>query len=312
MKNKVMYDSVVVGAGPAGITSAIYLARSGAKVALIERGLYGGQLNDTDSIENYTAFENISGMALSEKMEKQSRSVDGIEHIYGDVRNVEKDEDGIFSIEMRNGTIHSKTVVISTGVSHKKIGIENEDKLLGKGISYCATCDGAFFKDKDVTVIGGGDSAFESAIYLSKIAKTVTIIHRRDNFRAEKILQDRAKEIDNIEYIYSADTKYFGHDDNGMLSYIVYRDKKTYEDKKHITDGVFVNVGVVANTEAFNSTKILREKGFIYTDRNMETSVDGIFAVGDVRCESIRQIVTATGDGAIASESVNKYLNNIK
>ena len=309
LKIKKTYDSAVIGAGPAGITTSIYLARSGFDVAIIERGIYGGQLNDTDSIENYTAFESVSGMELAQKMESHSRSVDGIEHVYGDVNTVEKKDD-VFKVDLGDECIYAKSLVIATGVSHKKLEVEGEEGLIGKGISYCATCDGAFFRGKNVTVIGGGDSAMESAIYMSKIANEVTLIHRRDEFRAEQILQDRAKEISNIKYIYNAKITSISEDD-GLVSGVCYNDKKTFEKLIHPTDGIFINVGVVPNTSAFGDLGILRESGFIYTDKSMKTSVDGIFAVGDVRYDSIRQIVTATGDGAIASESVNNYLNNI-
>ena len=309
LKIKKTYDSAVIGAGPAGITTSIYLARSGFDVAIIERGIYGGQLNDTDSIENYTAFESVSGMELAQKMESHSRSVDGIEHVYGDVNAVEKKDD-IFKVDLGGEYIYAKSLVIATGVGHKKLDVEGEEGLVGKGISYCATCDGAFFRGKNVAVIGGGDSAMESAIYMSKIANEVTLIHRRDKFRAEQILQDRAKEISNIKYIYNAKITSIS-EDNGSVAGVCYNDKKTFEKLIHPTDGIFINVGVVPNTSAFGDLGILREGGFIYTDKSMKTSVDGIFAVGDVRFDSIRQVVTATGDGAIASESVNNYLNNI-
>ena len=309
LKIKKTYDSAVIGAGPAGITTSIYLARSGFDVAIIERGIYGGQLNDTDSIENYTAFESVSGMELAQKMESHSRSVDGIEHVYGDVNSVEKKDD-IFKVDLGGEHIYAKSLVIATGVGHKKLDVEGEEGLVGKGISYCATCDGAFFRGKNVTVIGGGDSAMESAIYMSKIANEVTLIHRRDEFRAEQILQDRAKETSNIKYIYNAKITSIS-EDNGSVDGVCYNDKKTFEKLTHPTDGIFINVGVVPNTSAFGDLGILRESGFIYTDKSMKTSVDGIFAVGDVRFDSIRQVVTATGDGAIASESVNNYLNNI-
>lgn len=305
-----IYDSIIIGAGPAGITTAIYLARAGAKVALVERGIYGGQLNDTDLIENYTAFEEITGMELAKKMERHSKSMEGIEHIYGDVKSVGRDKKGQFILDLGREKIHGKTLVIATGVSHKKLGAGKEDELLGRGISYCATCDGAFFKGRDVSVVGGGDSAMESAIYLSKIANTVTVIHRRDKFRAEKILQDRAKEADNIHYIYDADTIAFD-DERGLVSGVLYKDKNTFEKKNHQTNGVFINVGVVPNTEVFKDLGILREGGFVYTDKSMKTSIDGVYAVGDVRYDSVRQVVTATGDGAVASESINNYLSNI-
>lgn len=309
MKIKKTYDSAVIGAGPAGITTSIYLARSGFDVAIIERGLYGGQLNDTDSIENYTAFESVSGMELAQKMESHSRSVDGIEHVYGDVNAVEKKDD-IFKVDLGGEYIYAKSLIIATGVGHKKLEVEGEEGLVGKGISYCATCDGAFFRGKNVTVVGGGDSAMESAIYMSKIANEVTLIHRRDEFRAEQILQDRAKETSNIKYIYNAKITSIS-EDNGLVTGVCYNDKKTFEKLIHPTDGIFINVGVVPNTSAFGDLGILRESGFIYTDKGMNTSVEGVFAVGDVRYDSVRQITSAVGDGAIASESVNNYLNNI-
>lgn len=309
MKNKKVYDSIIVGAGPAGITTSIYLARSGLDVAIVEKGLYGGQLNDTDSIENYTAFEDISGMELAQKMEAHSRSVEGIEHIYGDVKNVEKKDNG-FKVSLGKDKIYAKSVVIATGVSHKKLKVNGESELVGKGISYCATCDGAFFKDKNVTVIGGGDSAMESAIYMSKIANEVTLIHRRDTFRAEKILQDRASECDNIKYIYNAGVSEIVSKD-GFVSGVKYSDKKTFDSHVHPTDGIFVNIGVVPNSDAFGELGVLREGGFIYTDKEMKTSVDGVYAVGDIRYGSVRQITSAVGDGAVVSESINKYLNEL-
>lgn len=309
LKNKKVYDSVIVGAGPAGITTSIYLARSGLDVAIVEKGLYGGQLNDTDSVENYTAFEDISGMELAQKMEAHSRSVEGIEHIYGDVKNVEK-KDSEFKVSLGKDKIYAKSLVIATGVSHKKLKVDGESELLGKGVSYCATCDGAFFKNKDVTIIGGGDSAMESAIYMSKIANEVTIIHRRDTFRAEKILQDRASECDNIKYIYNADVSEIVGD-GGSVSGVKYNDKKTFDSSIHPTDGIFVNIGVVPNSDVFGDLGILRESGFIYTDKEMKTSVDGVYAVGDVRYDSVRQITSAVGDGAVVSESINKYLNEL-
>lgn len=301
-----IYDTIIIGGGPAGITTAVYQSRSGNSVAIIEKGIYGGQLLNTDLVENYGGIPTITGAELAQQFDTQARGLDNVDHIFGNIEKAYK-EDDLVVVETRKKKYIGKTLVIATGVNHKKLGLDGEATYEGRGVSYCATCDGAFFKDKEVTVIGGGDSALESAIYLSNIAKKVTIIHRRDKFRAEQILVDRADRIENIEYIMDADVNAI-NGDGSKVTEVTYKDKNMYEEFSVPSEGVFINIGVVPNTEAFGDLDILRESGYVYTDKNMATSVKGVFAVGDVRYDSIRQIVTAVGDGAVASDSINKYL----
>lgn len=301
-----IYDVIIIGGGPGGLTAAVYQSRSGNSVAIIEKGLYGGQLLNTDLVENYGGITSISGVELAMQFDEQARTLDNVEHIFDDVKTASKEED-YFVVESMDNKYLSKSIIIATGVTHKKMGLEGESLYEGSGVSYCSTCDGAFYKGKDVTVIGGGDSALESAIYLSKIASSVTIMHRRDEFRAEQILQDRANEIENIKYIMNSEvTAIWGDDDT--VTDIEYKDKTSLKKELHSTEGVFVNIGVIPNTDPFGDLGILRESGYIYTTETVKTSVEGVFAVGDIRYNSIRQIVTATGDGAIASDQVNKYL----
>lgn len=299
-----IYDVVVIGSGASGMTASIYASRSGLSVALIEKGLYGGVLNKTETVENYTGMTTVRGEELAEKMEEHVRSQENIEHIYGDVLELHKNDD-IFEISLKKQTILGKSVVIATGVKHKKMNIEGENVYEGTGISNCAMCDGMFFKGKEVVVVGGGDSAVESAEYLSNIVEKVTLIHRRDELRADKISQDRLFSKDNVEFIWNADVKMFGGNDK-ELSHIVYVENDT--GKVLAVDGAFVNIGIVPNTEVFSKLGILDSEGFIITNSKMETKIDGLFAVGDVRRDSIRQVVSATGDGAIASQSVLEYL----
>lgn len=313
IKIETLYDVAIIGAGPAGITTAIYTSRAGLKVALIEKGLYGGQLHNTDEVENYTGFESIKGFELAEKMEEHAQSLDNVDHIYADVQVVKKDDD-IFRIHLGTDVIESKTVVGATGVKHRKLNVVGEEDYEGRGVSYCAVCDGAFFKGKHVAVVGGGDSAVESALYLSNIVDKVTLIHRRDELRAEEILQKRLFEKDNIDFIWNANIEeIFGNDTEGVkaVSYIDKRD--VYKVKSIDIDGVFVNVGVIPVTHMFKHMGLMTvdSEGFLVTVGEMRTVTKGLYAVGDVRRDSIRQVVTATGDGAIASESLNSYLNNI-
>lgn len=301
-----IYDVIIVGGGPGGLTAAVYQSRSGNSVAIIEKGMYGGQLLNTDLVENYGGITTISGTELAMQFDEQARSLDNVDHIFGNIKTAYK-EDDLFVVETRKKKYIGKTLIIATGVTHKKMGLDGEKIYEGNGISYCATCDGAFYRGKNVTVIGGGDSALESAIYLSKIASSVTIMHRRDEFRAEQILQDRANEIENIKYIMNSEvTSIWGDDDT--VTDIGYKDKTGLKNELHSTEGVFVNIGVIPNADPFGDLGILRESGYIYTTETVKTSVEGVFAVGDIRYNSIRQIVTATGDGAIASDQVNKYL----
>lgn len=289
------------------MTTAIYASRAGLKVALIERGLYGGQLHNTDVVENYTGFTSISSIELSERMQEHVMAQDTIDTLYANIKKVHK-VDGIFELVTRKGTIKSKTVVIATGVKHKKLGVPGEKEFDGRGVSYCSVCDGSFFKGKHVAVIGGGDSAVESAIYLANIVDRVTIVHRRDTLRAEKVLQDRLFKLPNVKVIWDATVKEITGD--GKVSSINLEHGYGGETTELPVEGVFVNVGMIPVTEPFSSLGIfiLDEEGFVITDSRMATIQDGVYAIGDVRSDSIRQVVNATGDGAMASESIINYL----
>lgn len=304
-----IYDVIIVGAGPAGISASIYASRSGLRVALIEKGLYGGTLHDTLEVENYVSYDSISGEELAEKMEKHVEKQENIDHIYGNVGKLSKIGD-VFEVNIEDTVVLGKSVVIATGVKYKKMNIELEDWYQGKGISNCAVCDMGFFKDDHVAVIGGGDSAVESALYASNIAKKVTLIHRRNKLRADEISQLKLFSLENVEIIWDAETVGF----LGELDYLTglkYIDKQSGDVKEINVDGAFVNIGVVPVTEPFSDWKILDDEGYVLTNSRMETSVDGLYAIGDVRSESIRQIVNATADGAMVSESVNKYLSRV-
>lgn len=309
MSDKI-YDVAIIGAGASGITAAIYCARAGLSVALIEKGLYGGQINDTTEVENYTAFESISGLELAENMEKHVKSLDGIDHIYGDAKNISRVVyHGIaeFNIELQKDTIKSKTAVIASGVKHKKLDITGEDILSGSGVSYCATCDGSFFKGQHVAVVGGGDSAVESALYLSNIVERVTVIHRRDELRAEQILQDRLFDKNNVEVIWNAEVEEIKGDKT--MDGLIFKDKNTGDRVFLDAAGAFINIGVEPNTELLKTNYLTDSEGFIYTNPMMQTKMAGLYAVGDVRWGSIRQIASSVGDGAVCVESIIKYLN---
>ncbi len=221
------YDVVIIGAGPGGLTAALYASRANLSVMILDRGIYGGQMNNTAAIENYPGFESILGPDLSERMYKSSTQF-GADFGYGAVQSVE-DKGNVKIIHTDDGDYEAKALIIATGSQYKKIGVPGENELSGRGVSYCAVCDGAFFKDQDVAVIGGGDSAVEEGIYLTQLAKSVTIIHRRDQLRAQKILQDRAFKNDKIKFVWNADVKEITSDDD-KVSGVKYVDKKTGEE----------------------------------------------------------------------------------
>ena len=317
-----IYDTIIIGAGPAGMNASIYLSRAGKKVLLIERSLYGGQLLDTKDIENYLGFGEISGEQLAENMEKHVKNQENITHKYGNVTEIDK-KDGNFVVKARKKEFLGKTVIIATGVKHKKLNIAGEDEYSGKGVSYCAVCDGSFFKGKHVVVVGGGDSAFEEGSYLAEIASRVTLVYYKDNsqIKAQKLLQDRFRAKNNTSVQTGlASEEIIGENDKVTGVSLV---DSFMNDKKYIeADGVFVYVGVEPNTEFLKNNKnllkdgyILDEEGFIKTgmhDTSTMTIDNGLFAVGDVVSGSIRQIATAVGDGALASADVLEYLNKNK
>lgn len=302
------YDVVVIGAGPGGLTSALYASRANLSVMILDRGIYGGQMNNTAAIENYPGFDSILGPDLSEKM-YQSSTQFGADFGYGAVESVE-DKGNVKIIHTDDGDYETKVVIIATGSQYKKIGVPGEDELSGRGVSYCAVCDGAFFKGQDVAVIGGGDSAVEEGIYLTQLAKSVTIIHRRDQLRAQKILQDRAFKNDKIKFVWNADVKEIVSEDDKVAG-VRYIDKETGEEHVVPAKGAFIYVGIDPMTTPFKSLGILDEAGWINTNEHMETKVPGILAVGDVRKKDLRQIATAVGEGGIAGQQAFSYIQEL-
>ena len=303
-----MYDVIIIGAGPGGMTSALYASRSGLSVLVIERGAPGGQLMNTDEVENYPGFNLISGPDLALKMYENSSNF-GAEHVYGNVVNIEN-HGSTKKVICDDETYEGKTVIIASGSEHRKIGIPGEEEYAGRGVSYCAVCDGAFFRDRHLVVIGGGDSAIEEGMYLTQFASKVTIIHRRDQLRAQKILQERAFKNEKIEFMWNKVPIEINGNDMSVQS-IKLEDTKTGEIEDFLADGVFIYIGLDPLTEFVKDLGITNEQGWIKTDAHMSTSIPGIYAIGDVRDTVLRQIATAVGDGSIAGQEVYNYLSSL-
>ncbi|WP_283601370.1 thioredoxin-disulfide reductase [Ligilactobacillus aviarius] len=304
------YDVIVIGAGPGGMTAALYASRANLKVAMLDRGVYGGQMNNTAEVENYTGFKSILGPDLAEQMYQSSIQF-GADFVYGNVEKVTVDEDGIKHVKTDSGELEAPAIVIATGSQYRKLGIPGEDEYSGKGVSYCAVCDGAFYRGKNVTTVGGGDSAVEESEYLAKLVNNVNIVHRRDQLRAQKILQDRAFANDKIGFTWNTIvTEIVG--DGKKVTGVKTHNKETNEDRLVPTDGVFIYIGNVPMTEPFKDLGITDEQGWVITDDEMKTSVPGVFAVGDVRDKKLRQITTAVGDGGIAGQGVFSYIESLK
>ena len=300
-----MYDTIIIGAGPAGMTAALYAARSNLKVALLERGIPGGQMNNTADIENYPGYANISGPELAEKMFEPLENL-GVEHLFGLVEKIE-DRGNFKEIITEDERFEAKTVIIASGANHRHLGVPGEEDYNSRGVSYCAVCDGAFFRDEDLLVVGGGDSAVEEAIFLTRFAKSVTIVHRRDELRAQKVLQDRAFANEKIRFVWDSVVESI-HGDERKVTGVTFKNVKTGELSQAEFGGIFIYVGLDPVSEFAADLGITDEAGWILTDHQMKTSVAGIYAVGDVRQKDLRQITTAVGDGAIASQEVYKYL----
>lgn len=303
------YDVIVVGAGPGGMTAALYASRANLSVLMLDRGIYGGQMNNTADIENYPGFKSILGPDLSKEMYESSTQF-GAEFTYGSVQKVEnKGATKIVTTDM--DTYETKALVVATGSEYKKLGVPGEEDFSGRGVSYCAVCDGAFFKNKHVVVVGGGDSAIEEGIYLTQLADKVTVIHRRDQLRAQKIIQDRAFANDKMEFIWNSNVEEI-QGDEAKVNGVKIKNNQTGEESFVDASGVFIYVGVVPMTSQFSNLGILNDQGWIETNDQMETNVPGIFAIGDVRDKKLRQITTAVGDGGIAGQGVFSYVESLK
>ncbi len=299
-----IYDMLIIGGGPAGYTAALYAARAGLSTAVIERMSIGGQMALTDVIDNYPGFEEgIDGFTLGMKMQ-QSAERFGAVTIYADVTAVGL-SDNVKKIETTNGTYHSKTVVIASGANPRELGIDGEQLLIGKGVHYCAHCDGRFYKDKTVVVVGGGNSAASDALYLSRIAKKVILVHRRDSLRATKIYHEPLLRASNVEFKWDSVVSDFVV--NGKVNGILLKNLKTDEMSEISCDGVFISIGRKPATE-FLSGIDLDGNGYVIADESTKTKLPGVFAVGDVRTKALRQVVTAVSDGAVAVHYAEEYL----
>lgn len=308
MSEEKIYDVIIIGAGPAGMTAAVYTSRANLSTLMIERGVPGGQMANTEEVENYPGFDHILGPELSTKMFDHAKKF-GAEYAYGDVKEV-VDGKEYKTVKAGSKEYKGRSIIISSGAEYKKLGIPGEKELGGRGVSYCAVCDGAFFKERELVVIGGGDSAVEEGVYLTRFASKVTIVHRRDQLRAQKILQQRAFDNEKIDFIWNHTVKEINEKD-GKVGSVTLVSTENGEEKDFKADGVFVYIGMLPLSKPFNGLGITNEMGYIETNDNMETRVPGIFAAGDIREKSLRQIVTATGDGSIAAQAAQHYVEEL-
>jgi len=309
-KEEKIFDAIIIGGGPAGLTAGIYLSRARMNTLLIEKVMPGGQAVLTEIIENYPGFPHgITGPELMQKMEEQAVRF-GLKIEYGEIEEVKIKEDKVKIVRINNQDHRTLTIILASGAEASKLEVPGEEKLKGRGVSYCATCDAPFFKDQKVVVIGGGDTAIEEALYLTKFAQEVTIIHRRDRLRATKILQERVFSNKKINFAWdSVVIKILGKE---KVEGVLIQNKKTEEEKKIPCQGVFVFVGNIPNSKFLKELVKLDQKGYILTDDNMMTSQEGIYACGDVRKKLLRQVVTACGEGATAAFAAQKYIEELK
>jgi len=304
-----MYKVIIIGSGPAGLTSAIYSARANLKPLVFEGVQPGGQLTITTDVENYPGFpDGIMGPELMDKFRQQAQAF-GAETLFENVDRVDLSSRP-FKVYVGDKEYVSESIIISTGASAKLLGLESEKKLMGFGVSACATCDGFFFKDKEILVVGGGDSAMEEATYLTKFASSVTIVHRRDEFRASKIMQERALANSKISVMWNSEIiEMYGDPNDGGLKSVDIRNLLSGDVHKHNTDGVFMAIGHKPNSDIFQDQLDLNESGYIITEGDStKTSIDGVFAAGDIQDFTYRQAVTAAGSGCMAAIEVERFL----
>ena len=308
MSEEKIYDVIIIGAGPAGMTAAVYASRANLATLMLERGIPGGQMANTEEVENYPGYETILGPDLSTKMFEHAKKF-GAEYAYGEVKEI-IDGKEYKTIDAGSKQYKTRSIIIATGAEYKKIGVPGEKELSGRGVSYCAVCDGAFFKNKELVVIGGCDSAVEEGVYLTRFASKVTIVHRRDELRAQKILQQRAFENEKVDFIWNTTLKTINEKD-GKVGSVTLISTVDGSEREYPADGVFIYIGMLPLTKPFQSIGITNEAGYIETNDRMETKIPGIFAAGDVREKNLRQIVTATGDGSIAAQAAQHYVEEL-
>jgi thioredoxin reductase (NADPH) len=300
-----LYDIIIIGGGPAGLTAGLYGARSRAKTLIIEKGKWGGQAATTEELENYPgSVEQPTGPEITSRMKKQAEEF-GVETRVETVTKLELGEK-IKKVVTDNAQYRAKTLIIATGAKPRLLGCPGELELRGKGVSYCATCDADFFTDLRVVVVGGGDSAIQEALYLTKFAEKVTVIHRRDELRAAKSIQEKAFANDKIDFIWNSVVSEIKGD--GIVEKVIVKNVKTDELSEVETDGVFMFVGYDPVSELVKGLVDMDARGYIITDEDMNTSIEGVFAAGDIRKKSLRQVVTAASDGAIAAARAEHYI----
>lgn len=306
MMEKKMYDLLIIGSGPGGLGAAIYAKRAGMDVAVIDRSpVSGGQVLTTYEVDNYLGLPGISGSDISDRFREHADKL-GVPFLTADMQGIENGSDSK-KILTDEGVFEARAVVLATGASHSALGVPGEAELAGMGVSYCATCDGAFFRKRTVAVVGGGDVAVEDAIFLAGICQKVYLIHRRDTLRAASSLQKRLLSLENVEVFWNSEVKEICGED--MVEAIQIYNRKTDTEHRVDVKGVFIAVGNVPNTQLFKGIVEMDENGYIVADETCETSEKGIFAVGDIRKKPMRQIITAVADGANAINSVQNYFN---
>jgi thioredoxin reductase (NADPH) len=300
-----IFEVIIVGGGPAGLTAGLYSSRAGLTSILIEKGIFGGQITYAEHVENFTGFpEGISGQELGEKMHEQARK-HGLKTLTAEVTGLEM-QGAMKLVKTTEGDYTGRTVIMAGGAVRRKLGVEGETRLTGRGVSYCAVCDSAFFRDQRVVVVGGGDTAITEALHLAKFASNITIIHRRDQLRAGHVLQEKLRSEPKIDFLW--DTTVTAIEGADMVERIKLLNVKTGQSAEMEVSGVFVSVGTNPDTEYVKTILPLDESGYIITNEKMETPVPGLFAAGDIRHNSARQAITAAGDGATAAIYAQKYL----
>lgn len=311
VKGLALYDVIIIGGGPAGLTAAIYACRAGRKTLLIERGAFGGQAASTDLIENYPGFpEGISGPELMLNFYNQAVHF-GCNFLNAEVNVLQSTNltGKIKNVETNVGTVQGKTIILATGAQPRELGVKGEKEFRGRGVSYCATCDGFFFRNKKVAVIGGGDAAVKEALFLANIAREVVIIHRRDTFRADKVLGNKALAAPNIKVYWDTVVKEIAGE--RKISSLILHNVKTLATISEEVEGVFMYVGTQPNTAFLADHNSKNEQGYLLTDENLQLSITGVFAIGDCRRKKTRQVATAVGDGASVLAAVDEYLHSL-
>jgi thioredoxin reductase (NADPH) len=305
-QSKMIYDVAIIGGGPAGLTAGLYAGRAGLSTVLLEKMFTGGQAATTYSVENYPGFiDPIGGMELTQQMTQQAEKY-GLEIQYNEVTDVQL-EGNEKIIVTPDGEVRAKTIILAMGAQPRQLGLDSELRLRGRGVSYCATCDGALYRDKTVAVIGGGDTAVEDALFLAQFAKKIYVVHRRDEFRASKILQERVLSNEKITVLWHNELREIQENEAGV-SGIVVENNQTQEKQTFAVDGVFVAVGYIPDTTIINGKIKQSPNGYIMADDEMRTSVEGVFVAGDSRQKTVYQIITAAGDGAVAAINAQRYI----